>query len=103
MIKDQRADKSPVEHLGRLTVSDDEYRRALSFDEVGTLLEAAEKAPERFGMSGHERAVLYLLAIETGLRVQELQSLKVSSFDFENCTVNVESEYCKDRKRRCNY
>ena len=59
---------------------------------------AAEKAPERFGMSGHERAVLYLLAIETGLRVQELQSLKVSSFDFENCTVNVEPEYCKDRK-----
>jgi integrase len=99
MIKDQREDKSPIEHLGRLTVPDDEYRRALSFDEAGTLLETTEKAPKRFGMSGHERAVLYLMTVETGLRVQELHSLKVSSFDFENCTVSVESEYCKDRKR----
>jgi integrase len=34
--------------------------------------------PERYGMSGSERALLYQLAIQTGLRANELRSLAVS-------------------------
>ena len=98
MVDDQRAYKSPVKHLLRLDLTGDEHRRALCFAEVCCLLEATEKAPRRFGLEGHERAVLYLLAIETGLRVRELQSLKVSSFDFENCIVTVDAKFCKNRK-----
>ncbi|MHC4334748.1 MAG: hypothetical protein ACYSUV_13520 [Planctomycetota bacterium] len=47
-------------------------------------------------MTGHERAVLYLTAIETGLRVKELQSLTVSSFNFDDCIVTAEPESCKN-------
>ena len=99
MVDDRRAGQSPVGHLDRLKLPEDEHRRALSFDDVCRLLEATEKASTRFGMTAHGRAVLYLLAIETGLRVRELQSLTLSSFDFEKCTVTVKSEFCKDRKR----
>lgn len=98
MVKDQRAAESPVEYLDRLRTTEGD-RRALDFDEVCSLLVATEKAPTRFGMTGHERAVLYLLAIETGLWVRELQSLTILSFDFDNCTVTVEPEFTKNRKK----
>ena len=48
-------------------------------------------------MSGYERALLYRLAVETGLRVSELKSLKVESFNFEGNTVTVEAAYTKNR------
>ena len=100
MVMEGRAVSSPVEYLERFTEPDDnEHRRAFSFEEVCRLLEATEKAPRRFGMDGHARAVLYLLTIETGLRVSELRSLKISSFDFTNCEVMVEAKYCKNRKK----
>lgn len=41
---------------------------------------------------------MYLLAVETGLRVRELQSLTVGSFDFESCTVTLEKKFTKNRK-----
>ena len=49
-------------------------------------------------MTGHERAVLYLATIETGLRVRELRGLKVSSFDLDEATVTAEAKRCKNRK-----
>jgi len=98
MVLEQRASGSAVEHLKRLPVLDDEFRRALSFDEVCSLLRSAEAGPVRFGMTGHERAVLYLVAIETGLRVNELRSLQKRSFDFDNCIVTCEASYCKNRR-----
>ena len=62
------------------------------------LLEAATAGPKRFGMEGDERALLYRVAAETGLRFKELQSLKVSSFDFKACTVRVSCAYTKNKK-----
>ena len=50
-------------------------RRALSLDELRKLLNATWNGPERFGMSGAARALLYRLAVETGLRRGELASL----------------------------
>ena len=50
-------------------------------------------------MTGYERALLYRLAVETGLRANELRTLKVSSFDFDNCSVVVEAAYSKHRRR----
>jgi len=98
MLREQRAGESPVGHLKRLrTIEAD--RRPFDFDEVCRLLEATENAPFRFGMSGHERAVLYLTAIETGLRVRELQSLTVSSFDFDDAAVTVKAEHCKNGQK----
>lgn len=98
MVDNDRANTMPLRKLRRLRVEKSDHRRALSFDEVCRLLTVAEKAPTRFGMTGHERAVLYLLAMETGLRVGELQSLTLASFDFQSCSVTAKAESCKNRQ-----
>jgi len=101
MVQDRRAGESPLEHLQTVKSTDDErrQRRALEPDEVRRLLDAAKATPQRFGMTGYQRAILYRLAVETGLRASELHSLKVSSFDFTECTVTVEAAYSKNRKQ----
>jgi integrase len=50
-------------------------------------------------MTGRERAMFYRLAVETGLRRDELHSLKKSSFDFDNYTITVEAGYTKNKKK----
>jgi integrase len=99
MVKDRRATESPLEHLSTIKITERKrQRRALLTDKLRALLEATEAAPERFGMTGPERAMLYRLAVETGLRANELRSLKTSSFDLDNCTVEVLAGYSKNKK-----
>ena len=62
------------------------------------LLEATRAAGSRFGMDGYQRALLYRLAVETGLRADEIRSLTVGSFDFERRTVTVGSQHTKNHK-----
>jgi integrase len=101
MVQDQRASESPVVHLKRLNVRTDRRhdRRALEVDEVRRLLTATTAARKRFGMTGPQRAMLYRLAVETGLRANELRTLKVSSFDLGGCTVTVQAGYSKHRRQ----
>jgi hypothetical protein len=56
MVENSRAMRSPVEHLGKLDVVDEEERRALSVDELRRLLEAARSSGSQFGTPGPERA-----------------------------------------------
>jgi len=100
MIQDGRAPESPIEHLKRVNINTDirRPRRALKPDEVRRLLEATIKGPERYGMTGYERYLLYRLAVETGLRVNEIRSLKVSSFDLKQLSVTVNAGYSKRRR-----
>jgi integrase len=100
MVQDGRASESPVVHLTRINAKADRRhdRRALEPDEMRRLLEATIAAPCRYGMEGRERALLYRLAAESGLRRNELQSLTVSSFDFKACMVKVSCSYTKNKK-----
>ena len=102
MVKERRASESPVAHLEGLNVKTDRRRRrrALSIDEVHRLLAAAHDGPQRGGMSGPERALLYRVALETGLRANELRSLTRASFDLNGAppTVTVEAAYSKHRR-----
>ncbi|MFX0194602.1 MAG: tyrosine-type recombinase/integrase, partial [Candidatus Hodarchaeota archaeon] len=103
MYDNQRVSESPLRSLKPLTLDRKEYRRALEPDEVHRLLEATRKAPFRHNMSGVERSILYLLLIETGLRRGELMSLTVSSFELDKCTVTVEPENFKGRRKAVRY
>ena len=101
MIRERRASApSPLEHLSCVTQTEKRrQRRAVTVDEVRRLLTATQAAPERYGLTGAERALLYRLAIESGLRASELRSLSKSAFDFRNCTVTLQAGYSK-RKRQ---
>ena len=100
MVQDGRANESPLAHLARINARTDRRhdRRALEPDEMRRLLAATAAGPRRFGMEGRERALLYRVAAESGLRRKELASLKVSSFDFKTCTVRANCSYTKNRK-----
>ena len=101
MVKSYYGSESPVKHLTKLDTELDRRRerRAATPDEIQTLLQTTAAGPKRFGMSGYERALFYKLAVETGLRKNELRTLKASAFDFDNCTVTVETCYSKHRQK----
>ena len=102
MVKDRRANESPLSHLDGLNVKTDRRRdrRALSVEQLRKLLDSTRQGPELKGMTGPERAMLYRLAVETGLRAGELRSLTHSSFDFDSnpATVTVAAAYSKHRR-----
>jgi len=99
MVKDGRATQNPLEHLSpnKIKKGDEEHpRRVLELDELRHLLEVTKKAELRYGMSGHERYLLYKITAETGLRANEIRSLKVNSFDFNSLTVTVSGDHTKN-------
>ena len=91
-----------MEHLEGLNarVERRRERRALAADEVVQLLAVTQQGPVRSGMPGPQRALLYLVAIETGLRAAELRSLRGSSFDLRAIVpvVVVAAAYSKRRR-----
>ena len=107
MTKDRRALESSVAHLTGLNVKTDRRhdRRALSVDELRRLLETTWNGPVRSGrnwhMTGPQRAILYRLVMETGLRAGETRSLTRVSFhlDADPPAVTVKAAYSK-RKRQ---
>jgi hypothetical protein len=74
-------------HLAHLATSNPEVdrryvRRALSPEEAGKVIMAAETGPMVMGMSGSDRAALYAIALATGFRPgRELRPLTPEAFD----------------------
>ena len=97
-VRDGRAEFSPVQYLDLVTVPDKERRRPLGFEEVCKLLKATANGRRHHALGGMERAVLYLLAIETGFRRNELAHLTPGGFDLTKATVSLPAEHCKDRR-----
>lgn len=81
--KDSRSREHLLAHLSTTNPERDRRRerRALTPDEAARLIEATEAGPERFGLSGPDRAILYALALGTGLRSAELRALTPERFD----------------------
>ena len=73
-------------------------RRALTADEVARLIRAAENGKPFRGISGQQRALIYRLAVESGLRYNEIRTLKVSDFDFTNYAVQIRDANEKARR-----
>ncbi len=100
MLADKRMGDNPIAYLKGQNANVDirHARRALEPDEIRRLLEATAVAPERFGMNGYERSLLYRFAAETGPRANEIRKLKAGDFDFANLTVTVKAGYSKRRR-----
>jgi len=75
-------------------------RRDLEDDELARLIDAAERGPAAFGMSGEDRAMLYRTAAGTGFRAGELRSLTPKSFDLaaDEPSISVTASYSKRRR-----
>jgi integrase len=100
--KDKRAREHHLAHLSTSNAEVDRryIRRALTPEEAARLVRAAEDGPEVLGMSGRDRAALYLIAIATGLRPgRELRPLTPEAFDLESDppTIAVTPAYTKNK------
>ena len=75
-------------------------RRALTPEEQGRLIRAAEAGPIVLKTQGPDRAALYRLALGTGFRANELRSLTPEAFALEGGTptVTVAAAYSKRRR-----
>jgi integrase len=96
------APEDPLRVLRPLNVRMDRrlVRRALEPDELQALLRAAMSGPVRQGMTGPERALLYRLAAESGLRANELRSLTVASFELASDRPTVRLQAGASKRRR---
>jgi integrase len=98
-----RSNADSLVHLKPFNVDEDRrrVRRALSAHELHRLLEAAENGPDVLGISGRDRAIVYRVAMATGLRAAELRSLTPASFvdlDGPHPRIVVAAGYSKRRR-----
>lgn len=102
MVRDGRADKSPVEHLSAENVRTDRRhdRRPFETDELRYLIADAQKSGPRYGVAGPDRAMLYRVAVETGLRANELKSVRWTDIHLnaDQPTITVRAAYSKRRR-----
>jgi len=74
-------------------------RRAFTVDELKKLIHATQTSGKTLcGLTPTNRAMLYTLAVYTGLRASELASLTPASFDLTAKTVSVQAAYSKRRR-----
>ena len=83
LVKDQRAPDNPLAHLSRQNAKADVrvQRRSLPPADFDAFIAAARGGGPVCGLSGSDRAILYLVATNTGFRAAELASLTPESFD----------------------
>jgi integrase/recombinase XerD len=102
-VRDRRAADDRVAHLSMLNAKTDlrHERRTLEPELLAELIDAARRGLPFRDLTGPDRAVLYLVAVNTGLRANELASLVPVNFDLESDppTVTVEAAYSKHRRR----
>ena len=102
MVKCGRALSSPLGILSMQNARTDRRhdRRALASEELAWLIHSTRRGQNRNGLSGSERAAIYTLAAETGLRAAEIASLTAGSFrlDDDAPAVTVLAGYSKRRR-----
>lgn len=102
LLRTRRLNANPLLGVKTLNARTDRRhdRRALSESELTRLIEVAETGPPAGGLTGPDRAMLYLLAVYTGFRKGELGSLTLKSFRLDRtpCTVTIQAAYSKHRR-----
>ena len=101
LVDTGKANRDPLKSLKKINVTKSDQNRparTLSINEVRTLIQATLRAGEYRGISAKERVLIYLIANETGLRANEIRTLKKSDFDFDKQTLTVRDNNTKNRK-----
>lgn len=85
MVRSRRMPESPFRHLAKLNAETDprHQRRPVDPADFSRLLTATANGKSFRGLTGPDRAMLYLVATTTGFRASELASLTEASFDLD--------------------
>jgi site-specific recombinase XerD len=103
LVRDRRSPHDPLLHLSRLNVQTDRRhdRRALSDEEFIRLIEAVRTSQKKIeGISGLDRAMMYILASWTGFRKGEIGSLTLRSFNLDATPPTAIVAACYSKRRR---
>ena len=99
----RRVPENPFKFLDKLNVAPGilHARREFTAVELAGLMDAARAGGSMRGISGPDRAMLYAVAVMTGLRAAELASLTRDSFKLDSVppAVAVEAGYSKRRRK----
>ncbi len=103
LFRSERMRTDPMMQVAKLNARVDprRRRRALTDEELVRLIRVAECGPDFRSLAGADRAMLYRVAVETGLRAGELASLTPASFNLRNpnkASVAVAAAYSKHRR-----
>ena len=100
LTREGRLPADPLIYLERVRAEARSDRRALTAEEQARLVATTKSQQPRLGLSGGARSVLYVLALQTGLRRGELLSLRHLSFNLhgDSPTVTAEHGHTKNRK-----
>ena len=76
-VDQKRMPHAPLERLRKISTDNDKpvERRAATADELRKLIAATEQGEPIYGLTGRQRAMLYVVAVNTGLRAKELGKL----------------------------
>jgi integrase len=104
LVRSRRLAENPFRFLAKLNPATERCRKharrpASDADFQELIAEAIKSKPFR-SLTGRDRVMLYLLAVNTGFRASELASLTLSSFELDSdvATVTVLAAYSKRRK-----
>ena len=101
LCDNNRLQDNPVTTLKpiRLNSENTEQRRALTKDEITRLLTYTMQSEKKHHkLTGRERALVYRIALETGLRHNEIRTLRRGDLDLENLSVTVRDVNAKNSK-----
>jgi integrase len=93
--------EAPPEFGDRLPVRESRRLRPRTSSLLRELLRATAAAPSFQGLEGTERALVYRVALETGLRANEIRSLRTASFqglDTNEPTATLHAAASKHRR-----
>ncbi len=91
----------PLLHIPRMKgTSDNVKRRAATAAELAKIVKAAAGGGITYGLTGQQRAYLYLVAANTGFRASELRSLTRGSFNLKSKPPYVQLAASKAKNRK---
>ncbi len=102
MLKAGRISHNPIEHVSPLPEIEKRVkRRALTQEEIEALISTTVRAGTHHRLTGPERALIYRLALTTGLRANEIRTLTRGDFKLKpkDPYVTVTAARAKNRKR----
>lgn len=101
LCRERVVTENPVFHIRPLNVKQDRrrIRRALEVEEIRHLLTTTAQSEKRHNLTGPERALIYKLAIETGLRRGELSKLTIGAFHFATLTIELDASITKNKRQ----
>lgn len=101
LVKNGALYSNPLKKVAKISDRGEKLveRRALSELEIARLLDSnASIGSKHHGLTAEERAIVYELALTSGLRYNEILTLVRSDFDFNAHTVTVQGKNAKNSK-----